>query len=34
MFGGIALALSELPVELIERFELGRRVHVPGRRAS
>lgn len=30
MFAGVALALSELPVELIERHGLGRRIHDRG----
>jgi hypothetical protein len=30
MFGGVALALSELPVELIERFRLQGRIHDRG----
>jgi hypothetical protein len=30
MFAGVALALSELPVELIDRHGLGRRIHDRG----
>jgi hypothetical protein len=30
MFGGVALALSELPEELVERHELWGRVHHRG----